>query len=89
MAEDFRKAMAKLAVLGQNTSQLVDCSEVIPDPIPLPEENSQSVFPAGFSNADVEQAVRYILLSVVILLLSTSFVSVPVHPSHDLLQILM
>ena len=28
----FAAAMAKLAVLGQDTSQMVDCSEVIPIP---------------------------------------------------------
>ena len=32
MAASFRAAMAKLAVLGQDTSQMVDCSEVIPIP---------------------------------------------------------
>ncbi|KAI9463641.1 manganese peroxidase 1 precursor [Lactarius psammicola] len=56
MADAFRNAMAKLAVLGQDTSQMIDCSEVIPEPKSLPAEHSQSVFPAGFSNADVEQA---------------------------------
>lgn len=54
MANAFRNAMAKLAVLGQDTSQMIDCSEVIPEPKPLPIEHSQSVYPAGFSNADVE-----------------------------------
>ncbi|KAF8511928.1 heme peroxidase [Gautieria morchelliformis] len=34
MTNAFRDAMAKLAVIGQNPSQLVDCSEVILDPIP-------------------------------------------------------
>ena len=57
MAFAFRNAMAKLAVLGQDTSHMIDCSEVIPEPKSLPLENSQSVFPPGFSNADVEQAV--------------------------------
>ncbi len=64
MVDAFSKAMAKLAVLGQDTSQMIDCSEVIPEPKSLPVEHSQCVFPAGFSNADVEQGVRYSLVGV-------------------------
>ncbi|OBZ74831.1 hypothetical protein A0H81_05388 [Grifola frondosa] len=45
--------MAKLAVLGQDTTQMIDCSEVIPVP---PPPNSTAHFPAGLSNADVQQA---------------------------------
>ena len=51
--------MAKLAVLGQDTSNMVDCSEVIPEPQPLPAANSHSVFPPGFTNADVDQSVPF------------------------------
>ena len=54
----FGDAMAKLAVLGQDTSNMVDCTEVIPEPKPLPAANCHSVFPPGFTNADVDQAVR-------------------------------
>ena len=32
MANAFRDAMAKLAVVGQNTSNMTDCSLVIPTP---------------------------------------------------------
>ncbi|OBZ68348.1 Manganese peroxidase 3 [Grifola frondosa] len=49
----FQQGMARLAVLGQDTSQMIDCSEVIPVP---PPPNSNAHFPAGLSNADVEQA---------------------------------
>ncbi|KAI0331210.1 peroxidase [Cubamyces sp. BRFM 1775] len=49
----FKSAMAKLAVIGQDVSQMVDCSEVIPMP---PPPQSTAHFPAGLSNADVEQA---------------------------------
>lgn len=56
MSKAFKDAMAKLAVLGQDTSNMIDCSEVIPEPKPLPAANSQSVFPPGFTNADVDQA---------------------------------
>lgn len=57
MAKAFRDAMAKLAVLDQDHSHLVDCSEVIPQSKPLPAANRRSVFPHGFTNADVDQAV--------------------------------
>ncbi|KAF8483005.1 manganese peroxidase 1 [Russula ochroleuca] len=56
MMKDFADAMAKLAVVGQDTSNLIDCSEVIPEPKPLPAANCHSSFPPGFTNADVEQA---------------------------------
>ncbi|KAL1942763.1 hypothetical protein VTO73DRAFT_5003 [Trametes versicolor] len=53
MMTAFAAAMAKLAVIGQDVSQLIDCSEVIPMP---PPPASAAHFPAGLSNADVEQA---------------------------------
>lgn len=62
--ESFANAMAKLSVLGQDTSKMIDCSDVIPMPKSLPTEHS-CVYPAGFSQADVEQAVL-ILLSTLI-----------------------
>ena len=34
MVNNFKAAMAKLAVVGQNVNKLVDCSEVIPIPVP-------------------------------------------------------
>ena len=63
MAESFANAMAKLSVLGQDTSKMIDCSEVIPVPKSLPIEH-QCVYPAGFSQADVEQAVLYSFIDV-------------------------
>jgi len=53
MATAFRSAMAKMAILGQNRNALVDCSDVIPQTIPL---NRAATFPAGKSNRDIEQA---------------------------------
>ena len=55
----FKAAFQKLAVLGQDTSQMVDCSELIPVPPQL--KITAAHFPAGLSNADVEQAVSYLL----------------------------
>jgi manganese peroxidase len=57
MTKDFADAMAKLAVVGQDTSNLIDCSEVIPVPKLLPAANCHSSFPPGFTSADVDQAV--------------------------------
>ena len=34
MMRNFRDGMAKLAVTGQNVRRLIDCSEVIPEPLP-------------------------------------------------------
>ena len=51
--------MTKLAVLGQDTSNMIDCSEVIPGPKSLPVANSHSVFFPGFTNEDVDQAVPF------------------------------
>lgn len=64
MAKAFGDAMAKLAVLGQDTSNMVDCSEVIPEPKHLPAANCHSIFPPGFTNADVDQAVLVSLIHV-------------------------
>jgi hypothetical protein len=51
----FKAAFQKLAVLGQDTSKMVDCSELIPVPPQL--KIATAHFPAGLTNADVEQAV--------------------------------
>ncbi|GJJ15782.1 hypothetical protein Clacol_010060 [Clathrus columnatus] len=46
--------MAKLAVVGQDTSSLIDCSDVI---LPLtPPVDKPATFPATKSQADVQQA---------------------------------
>jgi manganese peroxidase len=42
MASSFKAAMAKLAVLGHNPDDLIDCSDVVPAP------SSGSVAPASF-----------------------------------------
>jgi hypothetical protein len=59
MASTFQSAMAKMAVLGQDTSKMVDCSDVIPIPKALVGAQAQAMFPAGLNKADVEQAVRW------------------------------
>ena len=51
----FTDAFAVLTVLGSNQDDLIDCSEVIPQP---PSFTGQATFPAGLSMDDVEQAVR-------------------------------
>ncbi|KAI0051238.1 class II peroxidase [Auriscalpium vulgare] len=53
MAASFKAAMAKLAVLGQDLSTMVDCSEVIPVPKPF---TGQAMLPAGLTENDIEQA---------------------------------
>lgn len=54
MMTAFQKAMAKLAVTGQDTSKLIDCSEVIPQPVP--PVSSPASYPAGTNQDDIQQA---------------------------------
>jgi len=54
MSSMFAAAMQKLALVGQNAAKMVDCSELIP--VPLPAVNKPATFPAGKSQSDVEQA---------------------------------
>lgn len=53
MRADFNAAMAKLAVVGQDTSAMVDCSEVIPEP---QWYDTPAYFPNGTTYGDVQQA---------------------------------
>ena len=54
MVSEFKAAMAKLQVLGQNTRRLIDCSDVVPVPAPFA---GPIKFPASFSNKDLQLAV--------------------------------
>jgi len=54
MANAFKAAMAKLAVVGQDTRNFVDCSEVVPTPVPA--VNKPATFPATKTRQDVQQA---------------------------------
>ena len=56
MVAKFEAVMAKLAVLGQDPSTLVDCSDIIP--VPANTALPPPTLPAGKSLADVEVAVR-------------------------------
>nr|AQT03613.1 manganese peroxidase 2 [Irpex lacteus] len=50
----FKAAFKKLSVLGHNINNLIDCSEVIPEPPNV--KVKPATFPAGITHADVEQA---------------------------------
>ena len=54
MMSNFKSAMAKLAVVGHNPNQLIDCSDVIPNPVP--PASKPATFPAGTSRQDLQQA---------------------------------
>lgn len=54
MVSSFKIQMAKLAVLGQDTAKLIDCSEVIPVPRP---RKGKTHLPAGTSLDDIEASV--------------------------------
>ncbi|KAI0358485.1 manganase peroxidase [Trametes cingulata] len=62
----FKAAFRKMTVLGHDESQLIDCSELVPTP---PPPASTAHFPAGLSNADIEQACA-----------STPFPTLPTDP---------
>jgi len=49
----FGSALFKLSALGQNPANMIDCSEVIPQPLAF---TGQVMFPPGITHADVEQA---------------------------------
>lgn len=53
----FKAAFAKMTVLGQNTRELIDCSDVVPTP---PAPASKAHFPAGLTHRDVEQACFFV-----------------------------
>ncbi|KJA19724.1 class II peroxidase [Hypholoma sublateritium FD-334 SS-4] len=55
MMSEFKAAMAKLQVLGQNTRRLVDCSDVVPVPAPFA---GPIKFPASFSSKDLQLACK-------------------------------
>ncbi|KAJ7155167.1 putative versatile peroxidase [Mycena filopes] len=53
MQTEFRAAMSKMALIGQNRAKMVDCSDVIPVPKPVV---GKAHLPAGKTMADIEQA---------------------------------
>ena len=57
MVAKFESVMAKLAVLGQNPRDLVDCSEVIP--VPSAAKAQVARLPAGKTLRDIEHSVRF------------------------------
>ena len=52
MAASFKAAMAKLAILGHNANDLIDCSEVVPKP--KPAVGTPASFPATTSAKDLQ-----------------------------------
>ena len=60
--ETFPDVFNRLALTGVDASKLIDCSEVIPQPPPLPR-TAKAHFPAGKTHNDVEQAVSCLLRS--------------------------
>ncbi|KAJ7161018.1 manganese peroxidase 2 [Mycena filopes] len=55
MQSAFVKAFNRLAILGHNAANLIDCSDVIPTAPPLPA-NAGPHLPAGQTQKDIEQA---------------------------------
>ncbi|KAL1946916.1 hypothetical protein VTO73DRAFT_15020 [Trametes versicolor] len=74
----FRAAMSKLAILGHNRRDLVDCSEVIPIP---PPANTRAHIPAGLSRRDIEQSCRQVPFPVLPVDAGPATSVAPVPPS--------
>jgi len=53
--EAFTSAFDRLSVIGHNPDDLIDCSELIPTPPPLPA-NAGPHLPAGKTQRDIQQA---------------------------------
>ncbi len=85
MNQKFSKAMAKLAVLGQNVKHLTDCSEVIPTPA---ANRVPPFLPAGKHQSDIAGSVSiilnvYLILNLIALPIqcaATPFPSLPIQP---------
>jgi hypothetical protein len=58
MNRDLVAAISKLSILGQNSIELIDCSDVIPVPKPLPPRSKSAAFPNGGMFDDIEVTVR-------------------------------
>jgi len=54
MASRFKEAMSRLAVVGHNPADLVDCSAVVPKPVPALRK--PATYPATKSFKDIQQA---------------------------------
>ncbi|KIK52427.1 hypothetical protein GYMLUDRAFT_180143 [Collybiopsis luxurians FD-317 M1] len=54
MASRFKAAMAKMAIIGHNAEDLIDCSAVVPKPVPALKQ--ATTFPATKSIRDVQQS---------------------------------
>lgn len=57
MQSNFKKAMAKMAVIGQNKAALTDCSEVIPSPKFNNFDVPASIYPWGKGFSDLQLKV--------------------------------
>ncbi|KAF7300355.1 Peroxidase [Mycena chlorophos] len=55
MQEQFAAAFLKLGMIGHSESSLIDCSDVIPDATPLPD-NAGPHLPPTLDQADIQQA---------------------------------
>ncbi|KAJ7749383.1 manganese-dependent peroxidase [Mycena metata] len=56
MATSFQAAFAKMQVVGQNILNMVDCSDVIPEPPVLSTTAAQAFYPPGLSRSNIQQS---------------------------------
>ncbi|KAI0031524.1 hypothetical protein K488DRAFT_86754 [Vararia minispora EC-137] len=60
----FREATQQLTVLGKDTSQLLDCSDLIPIPKPLPDPMAYYLSGFGIEDVDRTCALPFSVLSM-------------------------
>lgn len=63
----FQFVLETFAVVGQDQTNMIDCSEVIPVPVDLTDEQAAGFFPPGKTLDDVEGAVSSLSLFLVCL----------------------
>ncbi|RDB18165.1 Versatile peroxidase VPL2 [Hypsizygus marmoreus] len=56
MQSKFRAAMSKMAILGQDRSRLIDCSDIIP--VPMTPLAKSATLPAGKTMNDIQAACK-------------------------------
>jgi len=76
----FKAAMLKLSTLGQNTTEMVDCSDVIPIPQVLPATDGPHL-PPSLNLSDIQQSCATAAFPVITALPGPATSIAPVPPS--------
>jgi len=75
MAQNFAAGINKLALLGQNSANLLDCTEVIANAPPATQK--QAFFPAGQTHSNIEQGCASQLFPTTLITKTGAFTPIP------------